>query len=175
MLTSLAHIQNPWLRSLTAAATTFSAVTMASAITIAAQPNLKSAHEWGVKAALLAAGGGAALGMVYSGRRSQQPVATAATTTDTQSAESIGWQGWRNFIVVRKIEGNYSGRKFPAVFAPKQGLTPLPEFAPSCPPSKSRDAICLNLLLCFFPATLIQPIFCLSSYEESLKSSLYYI
>jgi uncharacterized protein len=126
MLTSLANIQDPWLRSLTAAATTFSAVTMASAITIAAQPNLKSAHEWGVKAALFAAGGGAALGLVYSSRRTPKPLATAAMT-DPQGAESTAWQGWRNFIVVRKIEESAEITSF--YLKPHDGQ-PIPNFQP---------------------------------------------
>ena len=65
MLEGLGRIQSPWVRSLTAAATAFSVVTLVGAIAIGTTSKDKSAYRWGVYAALLATGGGAALGLVY--------------------------------------------------------------------------------------------------------------
>jgi uncharacterized protein len=98
VLESLGRIQNPWVRSLTAAATAFSVVTLTSAIAIGTNPKDKSAYRWGVYAALLAMGGGAVLGLVY--KRKGQGTQSSSTTP----LENQPWKDWRNFVVVRKVK-----------------------------------------------------------------------
>jgi uncharacterized protein len=98
VLESLGRIQNPWIRSLTAAATAFSIVALASAIAIGTNPKNKSAYRWGVYAVLLATGGGAALGLVYQGK------GQGTQSSSTMPLDSQSWRDWRNFIVVRKVK-----------------------------------------------------------------------
>lgn len=99
MLESLGRIQNPWIRSLTVAATAFSVVTLASAIAIGTTPKDKSAYRWGVYAALLATGAGATLGLVHLANGKEQQFSNTMPELDRQP-----WQDWRNFVVVRKVK-----------------------------------------------------------------------
>jgi uncharacterized protein len=99
MLEGLGTSQNPWVRSLTAAVTAFSTVTLVSAIAIGTTPKDKSAYRWGVYAALLATGAGATLGLVYSGKGKERPFSNAMPEMNAQP-----WQDWRNFVVVRKVK-----------------------------------------------------------------------
>jgi uncharacterized protein len=105
VLESLGRIQNPVTRSLTAAVTAFSVVTLASAIAIGTtNPKDKSVHQWGVYAALLAAGGGAALGLAYRAKPQESPVSEGSGTVPTPTMTVQGWKDWRNFVVVRKVK-----------------------------------------------------------------------
>ncbi len=108
MLDSLGRIQNLWLRSLTAALTAGSVVTVASGIALSTiHPKDKSNYQWGVYAALLATGGGAALGLTYKGmsrsfqRKSPVPIPDSVPDSVPDST-SPAWKDWRNFVVVRK-------------------------------------------------------------------------
>lgn len=101
MLESLGRIQNPWVRSLTAAATAFSVITMASAVAIGTTPPKdKLAYRWSVCAALLATGGGAVLGLVYKSKGQQLP----QSPSKMPALNSPPWKDWRNFVVVRKVK-----------------------------------------------------------------------
>ncbi|WP_404788086.1 2Fe-2S iron-sulfur cluster-binding protein [Altericista sp. CCNU0014] len=104
MLESLGRIQNPLVRGLTAAATVGSIVTFASAIAIGVtNPKDKAAYQWGVYAALLATGGGAALGLAYKGKVEQRSPQSASTLS-IPNAATQDWKDWRNFVVVRKVK-----------------------------------------------------------------------
>jgi hypothetical protein len=104
VLESLGRIQNPVARSLTAAMTACSVVTLASAIAIGTlNPKDKSAYQWGVYAALLATGSGAVLGLAYKGKREPRSPDNA-DTLPTPEAATQGWRDWRNFVVVRKVK-----------------------------------------------------------------------
>jgi uncharacterized protein len=99
VLQSLGRIQNPWTRSLTAAMTTYSVVTLASAIAVGAINPKDTAYPWGVYAALLATGGGAALGLVYREKTEEKRSPQSAIPMPNSKSP---WKDWRNFVVVRK-------------------------------------------------------------------------
>jgi uncharacterized protein len=100
MFESLGRIQNPLVRSLTAAATVLSVITLVSAVAIIAiNPKDQSAYQWGVYASLLGTGGGALLGLVYAGKAPDSSSIVALSTADGQT-----WKDWRNFTVIRKVK-----------------------------------------------------------------------
>ena len=100
MFESLKNIHNPVLRSLTAAAAAFSIVTVVSGLAIATiAPKNKAAYQSGIYAALIALGGGGALGLATAGKGRPQQAAMPANI----EADGI-WQDWRNFVVDRKVE-----------------------------------------------------------------------
>ncbi|MBW4523082.1 MAG: 2Fe-2S iron-sulfur cluster binding domain-containing protein [Scytolyngbya sp. HA4215-MV1] len=106
MLASLVSIKNPLARSLTAAVTIGSAITLTAAIVLGAT-NAKdeSAYKTAIYTTLAGTGFGALLGLVYQGQANQS--ASAKPLTDQSSApmvEGSGWQDWRNFVVVRKVK-----------------------------------------------------------------------
>jgi uncharacterized protein len=132
VLQSLGRIQNPWIRSLTAAMTAYSVVTLASAIAIGTiNPKDKSAYPWGVYAALLATGGGAALGLAYRGKTQEKRSLQESDAISMPNPESP-WKDWRNFVVSRKEKESENitsfylkpedGKKIPS-FQPGQFLT----------------------------------------------------
>ncbi len=99
MFESLGRIQNPIVRSLTAAATALSAITLVSAVAIIAiNPKDQSAYQWGVYISLLGTGCGALLGLVYAGKAQESSSLVAPSTADGQT-----WKDWRNFMVIRKV------------------------------------------------------------------------
>jgi hypothetical protein len=98
MVSSLEKIQNPFLRSLTAASTVLSVITISSAIAIglAASKN-STAHKVATQASLLGFAGGAIFGLTRRNRRLESELSTDTIT------ETI-WKDWRNFTVIRKVE-----------------------------------------------------------------------
>ena len=102
MLASLGKIENPVVRSLTAAAAAFSIATVVSGLAIAATaPKNKSAYQTGIYTALIALGGGGALGLVTKGKAHQDNASSpiASNINDRQT-----WKDWRNFVVDRKVK-----------------------------------------------------------------------
>ncbi|WP_413200262.1 2Fe-2S iron-sulfur cluster-binding protein [Nostoc piscinale] len=100
MLESLGRINHPFVRSVAAAATVGSVVTLSTAIIIGfANPKDKSAHQFGVYSSLFGAAAGAVFGLVYTGKDSEDK-----STPDISTADSNVWQDWRNFVVVRKVK-----------------------------------------------------------------------
>ncbi|MBU7584214.1 MAG: 2Fe-2S iron-sulfur cluster binding domain-containing protein [Nostoc sp. TH1S01] len=100
MLESLGRINHPFVRSLAAAATVGSVVTLSTAIIIGfANPKDKSANQFGVYSSLFGAAAGAVLGLVYTGKDSADKSILDITTSDSNV-----WQDWRNFVVVRKVK-----------------------------------------------------------------------
>ena len=107
MLDSLGKIQNPLIRSIAAATTTFSAVIITSAVLIGfTKPRDESIHRLSVYGSLLAAGCGAIVGLVAvkntdSTRESQE---TNQASSQKQANNGQVWQDWRNFVVIRKVK-----------------------------------------------------------------------
>lgn len=128
MLESLGRIQNPWMRSLTAATTVCSVVTLASAIAIGTiNPKDKSAYQWGVYATLLATGGGAVLGLAYTGKTLERRSLQDSGTISMPNSEHQIWRDWRNFVVVRKVKESEEITSF--YLKPEDG-DKIPSFQP---------------------------------------------
>ena len=105
MLESLGRIQNPWIRSLTAAMTACSVVTLTSAIAIGTiNPKDESSYSWGVYASLLATGSGALLGLAYTGKTLERRSIQETGAISMPNLEPQIWRDWRNFVVVRKVK-----------------------------------------------------------------------
>ncbi|OLP18431.1 oxidoreductase [Leptolyngbya sp. 'hensonii'] len=101
MLESLAKIQNPLIRSATAAITVCSVMTFAAAITIGiAKPKTDDAFRSGLTASLIGTGVGALFGLVYRQRQGAKTQTGPATQLDGKQP----WQDWRNFVVAEKVK-----------------------------------------------------------------------
>ena len=105
MLQSLRRIRNPFVRGVTAAATTCSVVILAAAVVIGVTTAKdKSAYRFAVYSSLLIASGSAIFGTVYTDRANSK---TSARDLSEQQSEpqknSHIWKDWRNFTVVRKV------------------------------------------------------------------------
>jgi uncharacterized protein len=128
VLESLGRIQNSWVRSLTAAVTACSVVTLVSAIAIGTtSPKDKAAYQWGVYAALLAAGGGAAMGLAYRAKAQESSVSQGSGTAPMPTMAVQSWKDWRNFVVVRKVKESEEITSF--YLKPEDG-DDIPNFQP---------------------------------------------
>lgn len=129
MFSSLSKIDNPLLRSVTAAGVSFSAVTMISAVVIGfTTPGDKSANRIGVYASLLGLVAGAGVGLVVKKDRSPSKTSSqsANKVKSSQSSED-GWKDWRNFEVVKKEPESTEITSF--YLKPQDGGK-LPDFKP---------------------------------------------
>lgn len=106
MFESLGRIQNPVIRSLTAAFTTLSVITLACAIAVGVtKPKDESAYKTAIYASLIGAGGGALFGLGFKGKGTQHSAAqTQGDGQSTQATKCTTWNDWRNFVVVRKVK-----------------------------------------------------------------------
>ncbi|XGV99323.1 MAG: 2Fe-2S iron-sulfur cluster-binding protein [Leptolyngbya sp. BL-A-14] len=106
MFESLQRIKNPFARSVTAAVTTFSAVTLAASIAIGtAKAKDDAAYKTAFYAAFIGAGCAALFGFVSPGKRSLETTAQSSRDQQTIAAmEWNTWTDWRNFVVVRKVK-----------------------------------------------------------------------
>jgi uncharacterized protein len=106
MFESLGRIQNPVVKSLTAALTTFSVITLASAIAIGVtKPKDEAAHKTALYASLLGAGCSALFGLASKGKGTLQTATQAhGDEPSTQATEGTTWKDWRNFVVIRKVK-----------------------------------------------------------------------
>jgi hypothetical protein len=107
VLESLGRINNPLVRSFTAAATAFSAVTLTAAVVIGvANVKEQSAYRFGVYSSLIGTGCGALFGLVFvskaSDKKSERVLINRQLTQLT--SDSKIWKDWRNFVVVRKVK-----------------------------------------------------------------------
>jgi len=103
MLESLGRIQNSVVRSLTAAVTIGSIVTMASGIALgAAKAKENAAYRTALYSVLAGVGCGAIFGLLYADKT--QPSTEAQPSTPVQPDEHTNWKDWRNFVVVRKVK-----------------------------------------------------------------------
>jgi uncharacterized protein len=100
MFDSLGKIQNPLLRSLTAAFTAMSVITIGSAIVIGITKSKdESAQKAALYASLIGAGCGALFGFCYKPQQSN-----GAQLGRASSALAKDWSDWRDFVVVRKVQ-----------------------------------------------------------------------
>ncbi len=105
MVASLKGIQNPVIRSLTAAAIAGSIITMASAVILGVtNSKQESAYKVGVYSTLLGTGCGALLGLVGVGASERKSAQSGSSRSDNQSIETRPDNAWRNFTVVRKVK-----------------------------------------------------------------------
>lgn len=124
MSSNLNQINNPWLRIITAAGTSFSIVTILSALTIGLfAPENKSANKLAVYTSLLATISGAALGLRSSDRFTR-------SNTEEKNGKILSiknWQDWRNFVVERKI---VESKEITSFYLKPQDAGELPDFKP---------------------------------------------
>lgn len=100
MLESLGRIKNPLVRSVVAAATVGSVVTLSAAVVIGVtNAKDKSAYQFGVYSSLLGAATSAVCGLVYTSKAIGNQ-----STPDLKASDSYVWKDWRNFVVVRKVK-----------------------------------------------------------------------
>lgn len=100
MLESLGRIKNPLVRSIAAAATVGSVITLSAAVVIGVtNAKAKSAYQFGVYSSLFGTASGAIFGLVYTNKASGNK-----STPDLKSSDSNVWQDWRNFVIVRKVK-----------------------------------------------------------------------
>lgn len=106
MFESLGNIQNPFVRSLTAAFTTLSVITLTSAIAIGVTKSKdESAYKAALYSSLIGAGCGAVFGLTSTNRGNRRKTAQALPDEQVnQLVENTTWKDWRNFVVVRKVK-----------------------------------------------------------------------
>jgi uncharacterized protein len=100
MLESLGRIKNPLVRSMAAAVTVGSVVTLSAAVVIGiTNTKAKSAYQFGVYSSLLGAASGAVFGLVSTSKAIGNK-----STPDLKASDNHVWKDWRNFVVVRKVK-----------------------------------------------------------------------
>ena len=127
MLSSLGKINNPLVRSITAASTSLAMVTLIAAVAIGlTNPKDKSANRIGVYASLLAFVAGAGLGLVV--KDNSQSIASPTTSkSPSNDLTDSSWKDWRNFKIVKKEPESKEITSF--YFQPVDGGE-LPDFKP---------------------------------------------
>jgi len=126
MLESLGRIRNPLVRSLTAAVTVGSAITMAAAIGLGITNAKENAvYRSALYTALAGTGCGAIFGLLYTAKGNQS--APLAWTEAQAASIDRTWQGWRNFVVVRKVKESEEITSF--YLQPEDGEA-IPNFQP---------------------------------------------
>jgi hypothetical protein len=106
MVNSLQNIDNPWLRSISAAVTVSSVITYTAAIAMGVtHVKDESAYKAALYASLMGAGGGALFGLSYKGKRNHgtrnQVSSEKLSLTVTEPNQ---WRTWRDFVVFRKVK-----------------------------------------------------------------------
>ncbi|MGV0027658.1 2Fe-2S iron-sulfur cluster-binding protein [Phormidesmis priestleyi] len=124
MFDSLSGIKNPLVRSLVAAVTIGSAMTLASSLIIGAtNTKTSSAYRSAVYAALVGTGCGALFGLVSAQGSQKSNPKNASVQVDNRTS----WQDWRNFVVVRKVKESEEITSF--YLQPEDGQK-IPNFQP---------------------------------------------
>ena len=101
MLSSLGKIDNPLLRSITAASTSFAMAILIAAVALGLpHPKDKSANKIGIYASLLAFVAGAGVGLVVKDNSSPK----SKQVKSNQTQDDV-WQDWRDFRIARKQVG----------------------------------------------------------------------
>ncbi|SRR5579883_139258 len=104
MLESLKKIQNPFIRSVTAAATVGSVLTLVAALVIGViNGKDKSVYRFGTYSSLLGIGCGAVFGLVFTSHKQSTQDISYQQDDQTISNNKI-WKDWRRFVVVRKVK-----------------------------------------------------------------------
>lgn len=108
MLESLGKIKNPFVRSVAAAVTACSVVTLTAAVALGVtKAKDESAYRLAVYSSLIGAGCGAVFGLVYTSKASQEkspPSPTSNRQSIQHTTNSKAWKDWRKFVVVRKVK-----------------------------------------------------------------------
>ena len=107
MTNSLSKINDPWLRIVTGASASFAIVTIIFAVVIGfTTPKNKSvsANRMAIYASLLAAAVGGVVGFVAGDATLKSDAVTENKETKSDTGDSKTWQGWRNFVVDRKVK-----------------------------------------------------------------------
>jgi len=126
MFESLGRIQNPLVRSVTAALTTLSVTTIASSIAIGVTQSVElakdeSAYKTAVYASFIGAGCGALFGFASKSKGNRQ------TEQPTQVIEGTTWKDWRNFVVVRKVK---ESEEITSFYLQPEDKSDIPNFQP---------------------------------------------
>ena len=130
MLRSLGQIQNPLVRSITAASSSLAMVTIIAAVVIgfSESPKDKLAHKTGVYASLLAFIVGAGIGLVLKDKQDSHSKVSSATAQKTaKETDKNTWQDWRDFKIVKKDPESKEITSF--YFQPVDGGK-IPDFEP---------------------------------------------
>lgn len=124
MLKSLGRIQNPLIRSITAATASFAIVTMIATLAIGLSDKTKdkASNKMGIYASLLSLVAGAGVGLVVKSDSTAKK--SSAPTPDPQSDT---WQDWRDFKIVKKEAESKEITSF--YFQPVDGKS-IPDFQP---------------------------------------------
>jgi uncharacterized protein len=117
----LVQIKNPLLRSITAAFTALSIVTIGGTVAIAiAKSNNESSYKTIVYASLAAAVAGGALGLSLKNNDEKEAIATEPETKTT-------WKDWRNLKVVKKVK---ESEEITSFYLKPEDNDELPNFLP---------------------------------------------
>jgi ferredoxin-NADP reductase len=123
MLENLGRIKNPLIRSITAAVTVCSVVTLSYAILIGiTKEKEKSTYQLGVYYSLFAGVAGAVLGFVYTTKKSENQ-----SISEIKSSNNNIWQDWRNFVVIRKVK---ESEEITSFYLQPEDKNEIPNFQP---------------------------------------------
>ena len=126
MLRSLSRIQNPLLRSVTAATGAFAIVTIIAAVALgfSDKGNDKTANKTSVYASLIALAVGAGGGLIVKADPTQKK---AIAKSNIAKSNADDWSDWRNFKIVKKEVESQEITSF--YFQPVDGKS-IPDFKP---------------------------------------------
>ncbi|AKG20100.1 2Fe-2S iron-sulfur cluster-binding protein [Calothrix sp. 336/3] len=129
MLESLGRIKNPLVRSLTAAATTFSVTTLMAALVMGVtNPKGKLDYRLGTYSSLLGAGCGAILGLIYTSKsKDKKSVSDLREYQYHQGISDNTWKDWRNFVIVRKVK---ESEEITSFYLQPEDKEEIPNFQP---------------------------------------------
>jgi ferredoxin-NADP reductase len=129
MFDSLGRIQNPFIRSATAAFTAFSVITIAGSVAIGVTKSKdESAYKTALYAALIGAGCGAVFGLAYHNKGGQSNnTQTLLDERSTPSTQATTWKDWRNFVVIRKVK---ESEEITSFYLQPKDQGELPQFQP---------------------------------------------
>ena len=128
MLRSLGRIQNPLVRSVTAASAAFAIVTMLTAVALGLSDKTKDkpATKTGIYASLIALAVGAGGGLIVKADpQAQKSSASAKAKLNKSNADD--WSDWRDFKIVKKEAESQEITSF--YFQPVDGKS-IPDFKP---------------------------------------------
>ena len=129
MTNSLSKINDPWLRIVTGASASFAIVTIISAVVLGLGNKDKSApsNQTAIYASLLATIAGGVVGFLAGDAAFKNDGSVAEAERAITPTASDSWQGWRNFVVDRKVKESEEITSF--YLKPQDGKT-IPDFKP---------------------------------------------
>ncbi|MDJ0713545.1 MAG: 2Fe-2S iron-sulfur cluster-binding protein [Prochloraceae cyanobacterium] len=128
MFSSLRKIQNPILKSVISAVTSFAIVTIVGSVVIdlaKSERNEKSVYKLGVYASLIGTAAGAVFGLIIPTDKTK----TAKKTDQKQDTvtDKKVWQDWRNFVVTRKVK---ESEEITSFYLEPEDKEEIPNFKP---------------------------------------------